>query len=190
MWRPVVVTVAPAAEPVLLADAKAHLAYEDDDKDTLIGDQIKAARAHVEARTGTRLYTQTVSFKTDDWRDLANLPICPIQSISSITYTDTAGDVLTVSGSVYETRLELLEPAVVLKHGQAWPSRQPGTLVTVTAVVGYGAAGAQPPEVLAAIKLVLADLFAFRESAGSGMAAIPSAATVDSLLANHSRFLI
>lgn len=190
MWRPVVVTLAPAAEPLALADAKAHLAYEDDDKDDLIGDQSAAARAMVEARTGTRLYTQTVSFKADDWRDLALLPICPVQTISSIAYTDTAGDVITLPTTVYEGRLDLLEPSIVLKHAQTWPTIRPGSLITVTAVVGYGAAGAQPPDVMHAVKIILSDLFAFRESAGESVAAIPSAATVDALLANHSRFLI
>lgn len=190
MWRPVVVTVAPAAEPLALADAKAHLIYEDDDKDDLIGDYVAAARAMVEARTGTRLYTQTVSLKTDDWPDLANLPVAPIQSISSIAYTDINGDVVTLSGTVYEARLDLLEPTVVLKYNQAFPSRQAGSLITVTAVVGYGAAGAQPPEVLHAVRLILGDFFAHRETVGDSAISLPVAATVDALLANHTKFLI
>lgn len=190
MWRPVVVTVAPAAEPLTTADAKAHLAYDDTDKDTLIGQYCASARAHVERRTGTRLYTQTVSFKTDDWCDLAHLPIAPIQSVSSIAYTDTAGDVITLPTTVYETRLDLLEPTIVLKYGQAWPSVQVGSLITVTAVVGYGAAGAQPPDVIHAIRLIVGDMFAQRETVGDGEVSVPMAATVDALLSNHSLHLI
>lgn len=191
MWRPVVVTVPPSAEPISTADAKAHLTYEDTDKDALIVSYVASARAHVEARTGTRLVTQTVSFKTDDWSDLENLPVAPIQSISSIAYTDTAGDVITLSSSVYEARLELLEPTIVLKYGQVWPSRQQGSLITVTAIVGYGAAGAQPPDVLHSIRLMLADMFAQRETLGDrAMISAPVAASVDALLANHTKFLI
>jgi uncharacterized phiE125 gp8 family phage protein len=191
MWRPVVVTVAPAAEPLTTADAKAQCRIDHTDDDALIANLSAAARAHVEARTGTRLYTQTVSFKTDDWADLALLPICPVQSISSISYTDTAGDVITLPTTVYETRLELLEPAIVLKYAQTWPIIRHGSLITVTAVVGYGAANAQPPEVIHAIRLLVGDWYDHRATVSDApKVAVPMAAAVDALLANHSRFLI
>lgn len=191
MWGPVVITVAPTAEPLTLTEAKAHLTYDDTDKVTLIVAHSASARAMVEARTGTRLFTQTVRFSTDAWADLANLPIAPVQSISSITYTDTAGASQTLATTVYEARLDLLEPRIVLKYGQVWPVSRPGSLVVVTAVVGYGGAGTQPPDVMHAVKLILGDMFAFRETAHEGSSsAIPIAATVDALLANHSRFLI
>lgn len=191
MWRPVVVTVAPAAEPLTTADAKAHIRVDHTDDDAMIGSIAAAARAHVEARTATRLYTQTVSFKTDDWADMANLPICPVQSISSISYVDIAGDVITLPTTVYETRLDLLEPSIVLKYSQAWPTIRMGSLITVTAVVGYGAAGAQPPEVIHAIKLLVGDMYAQRETFFNGPAtAVPMAAAVDALLCNHTKHLI
>lgn len=191
MWRPVVVTVAPAAEPLTTADAKAQVRVDHTDDDALIASLSAAARAHVESRTGTRLYTQTVSFKTDDWADLAHLPICPVQTISSISYTDTAGDVITLATTVYETRLDLLEPSVVLKYGQAWPTIQVGSLITVTAVVGYGVANTQPPEVIHAIRLLVADWYDNRATVDDApKVAVPMAAAVDALLANHSRFLI
>ena len=191
MWRPVVVTVAPAAEPLTTADAKAHLRVDHSDDDSLIVASVAAARAHVEARAGTRLYTQTVSFKTDSWDDFANLPICPVQSISSVSYVDIAGDVITLPTTVYETRLELMEPSIVLKYAQVWPTIREGSLITVTAVVGYGAAGAQPPEVIHAIKLLVGDMYAQRETFFNGPAnAVPMAAAVDALLCNHTKHLI
>jgi len=190
MWRPVVVTVAPAAEPLTTADAKAHLRVDHSDDDSLIAANVAAARAHVEARAGTRLYTQTVSFKTDSWDDFYNLPICPVQSISSISYVDIAGDVITLPTTVYETRLELMEPSIVLKYAQVWPTIREGSLITVTAVVGYGVANTQPPEVMHAIKLVVGDMYEHRETVGSGAVSLPVAATVDALLANHKKHLI
>lgn len=191
MWRPVVVTVAPAAEPLTTADAAAQVRVDHTDDDALIASLSAAARAHVEARTGTRLYTQTVSFKTDDWQDFVILPICPVQSISSISYTDTAGDVISLSTDIYETRLDLLEPSIVLKYAQTWPTIREGSLITVTAVVGYGAAGAQPPEVMQAIRLLVGDWYDHRATVSDApKVAVPMAAAVDALLANHSRFLI
>lgn len=192
MWRPVIVTTAAAAEPVTLEDAKAHLRVDGTSEDDLITTLITAARGHVESRTGTRLYTQTVTLRTDDWEDLRHLPVAPASSITSITYTDTDGASQTLATSVYEARLWALEPSVVLKYNQTWPTIRVGSEIVIVAVVGYGVAGAQPPEVIHALKLVLADVYAFRETAQVGTVAgqIPSSATVDALLTNHKLHLI
>lgn len=189
MWRSPVTTSAPAGEPLSLDDAKAHLRVDGTSEDDLIGDLIAAARAHVESRTGTRLVTQTVTIRTDDWADLDRLPIGPVQSITSVSYVDTDGQTQTLSTDIYEARLEGLEPSLVTKFMQTWPQSRFGSLVTVTAVVGYGAAGSQPAETIHAIRLILADLYAHRETIGEGVS-LPVAASVDALLANHSIHLI
>ena len=192
MWRPVITTTAAAAEPVTLEEAKAHLRVDGTSEDDLITTLITAARGHVESRTGTRLYTQTVTLRTDDWEDLRHLPVAPASSITSITYTDTDGASQTLATSVYEARLWALEPSLVLKYNQTWPTIRVGSEIVIVAVVGYGVAGAQPPEVIHALKLVLADVYAFRETAQVGTVAgqIPSSATVDALLTNHKLHLI
>lgn len=191
MWRPVVVTAAPASEPLTLEKAKAHLRVDHDDDNALIGDYIASARDHIEGVTGTRLVTQTVSMKTDSWSDLSNLPACPLQDVTTIAYKDTAGDVIPLSPAVYETRLDLLEPCVVLKLGQAWPPKQQGSLITVTAIAGYGVAGSQPSAVLAALRMVLTDLYEQRGTEGStAVVSSPIAATVENLLCNHRKHLI
>jgi len=190
MWFAPVITVAPAAEPLTLADAKVHLRVDHSDDDALITANITAARGHVEARTGTRLYTQTVSLKADDWSDLDSLPIAPVQSIASISYVDTSGAAQTLAASVYDTRLFGLEPSIALKFGQSWPAMQDRSLLTVVAVVGYGAAGAQPPETIHAMKLILGDLYAHRETVADGGLSLPLAASVDALLSNHKKHLI
>lgn len=187
MWFAPVVTVPPAAEPLLLADAKAHLRVDHSDDDALINANIATSRGHVESRTGTRLVTQTVSLKTDDWSDLASLPIAPVQSITSVAYVDTAGAPQTLSTDVYEARLFGLEPSISLKFGQSWPSMQDRTLLTVVAVVGYAAA---PPETIHAMKLILGDLYAHRETVAEAGMSLPLAASVDALLANHKKHLI
>ena len=189
MWRSPVTTSAAAGEPLSLEDAKAQLRVDGTTEDDLVGDLIAVARAHVESRTGTRLVTQTVTVRTDDWNDLERLPIGPVQSITSVSYVDTDGEAQTVSADVYEARLEGLEPSLATKYMQTWPQSRSGSLVTVTAVVGYGAAGSQPPETIHAIRLILSDLYAHRETVGEGVS-LPVAASVDALLANHSIHLI
>lgn len=193
MWRPVVVTDTPTEEPLTLDEAKAHLRVDasDDTENELIGAYLAAARGFVESWTSTRLVTQTVELRTDDWADLERLPVAPLSDISSIAYTTAEGDPATLDGAVYEARLEGLEPLVVLKSRQVWPSREAGSLIVVTAQAGYGDAGAQPPEVLAATRLVLGDLYSQRESvAGTPTASAAVAATVEALLHNHRLFLI
>jgi len=189
MWRPVVTTVAPAAEPLSTADAKAHLRVDHTDDDTLIADNVTAARSHIEAVTGTRLVTQTVTVKTSVWAELASLPIAPVQSVV-ITYQDATDTTQTLAGSVYEARLDGLEASVVLKSGQAWPSTYPGSLVTVTAVVGYGVADAVPAPIVHAIKMIVGDMYAQRETAGDGSSAVAVAATVDALIMNYRKGLV
>ena len=103
MWYPATVTVAATAEPVSLVEAKRHVHAEDfADEDPQLGMLIASARAHVEKYCNVRLATQTVTIKCDGFCDMARLPIAPVQSVTSITYIDTAGAPQTLSTDVYE----------------------------------------------------------------------------------------
>jgi uncharacterized phiE125 gp8 family phage protein len=179
MWYPHAVTVAAASEPVTLAEAKAQCLIEvpDADTDTTLNQKIKAARAYVEAYTGTVLVSRTVAVKCDCFADMAKLPLAPVASVSSISYVDSAGDTQTLATSVYELRSDGLQVAIVLKYGQSWPSIQSGSRVTLTAVVGYSAI---PDDVAAALLLLIASSFHERENMPVG-----ERSAVDSLLANH-----
>lgn len=191
MWRAPVVSSAAAVEPLLVDDMIVQMNAQGTLDEELIGAQIAGARAYVEDYTGTRLITQTLTLRTDDWADLDTLPVAPVQSITSITYVDVDGTTHTLSATVYEARLYGLEPSVVLKYNQTWPTIRVGSQITVTAVVGYGAAGSNvPPPIMQAMKLVAADAYRFRETAqvGSVAGVYPVAATVENLLANHRKF--
>lgn len=192
MWFPIVVATPPAAEPLSLVKAKAHLRVSVDTthEDDGISDSIAAARAHVERVTGTRLYTQTLTLRCDCWADLARFPTAPIQSVT-VSYVDGDGATQTLSASVYEARLYGLEPGLILAYGQSWPTIRVGSLITVAAVAGYGVEAAQPPDIMHALKLIVGDLFAFRETAVDGAAsALPSAANIEALLSAHRFHLI
>lgn len=191
MWLEPVVTVAPTTEPVDIEEVKAALKIEATDDAALVERYIRAARSHVESRTGTRLVTQTLALRADDWSDLESLPVAPVQSVSSISYVDTDGATQTLATTVYEARLYGLSPAVVLKYNQTWPTIRSGSLITVTVVAGYGSAESVPDEIAQAMLLMVGDLYAFRETAQVGSVAgkIPTSAAVDALLANRTRFL-
>jgi uncharacterized phiE125 gp8 family phage protein len=182
MWSPAVVTVAPTVEPVTLAQASAHVRSPDTDDD-MITRLITVARMHVENRAGIRLPTQTLAIKCETFDDLAKLPTAPIQSITSVVYVDTDGASQTLAGSVYEARLEGLEPQIVLKFNESWPSIQDRSRITVTAVAGYTTI---PAELAHAVLMILGALYMDRESTGEASA---SAVDISALIENHRVFL-
>ncbi|WP_245458436.1 MULTISPECIES: phage head-tail connector protein [unclassified Mesorhizobium] len=164
----------PTDEPVTVAEAKRHVrAVDFDDDDECLASLIAVARNHVEKYCGVYLASQTVEVKADDWCDFAHLPVGPVTSITSIAYVDADGDAQTLDDTVYEHRGD----AIVVKYGQTWPSIQPRSLITLTAVIGTEDV---PPAVKHAMLIRLADLYETRETADeSGWT------TFDSLLSNH-----
>lgn len=179
-WYPPVVTTAPAEEPVTLEDAKRWGRIEDAADDDRVTDALEAARAAVEAQTGTCLVEQTVEVKCDGICDLASIPLAPVQSVV-VKYIDWNGAEQTLADTVYELRSEGLQTGLKLKFGQSWPVLQGGSRVTVTAVCGY-ADGEVPPQVLQAIRIkTIAELDGRRDP--------EDVAAVEALLANHRRFV-
>lgn len=160
MWYPSAVTVPPASEPITLAEAKAHLRVDASADDTLITRLVTVSRSFVEDYCASRFATQTVVMKCDGFDDLARMPEAPIQSVTSVTYVDTAGATQTLSTDVYELRADGLEAAIVTKYGKTWPIIRPGSRVTVTAVVGTATT---PPPVKHAMLLHLAFSYERRE---------------------------
>lgn len=179
MWYPSAVTVA-ATELVTIAEARQQARSDiDTDLDAELTRLITVARNHVEAYCGIRIGAQTIVAKCDSFDDLARLPDAPAASITSITYVDPDGVTQTLSTDVYELRADDLEASVVLKFNQSWPSIQPGSRITVTAVVGYTTA---PPAVHQAMLVRIADFFSGHEAVTS-----KDFTTFDALLVNHRR---
>lgn len=95
----------PAAEPVTLAEAKAHIRVDNDDSNTLITALIVAARQFVESFSGRTLaqrsYTQTMEYFPDSGKDIV-LRRSPVKSVTSVKYFDSTGaDITMVVGTDY-----------------------------------------------------------------------------------------
>lgn len=178
MWYPATVTVAPVAEPVTMAEAKAHCAIEDSSRDTELAIYIAAARSHVESYCGIMLASRTVVVKCDSFDDFAAFPIVPLASVSGITYVDPQGATQTLSTSVYEVRSDGLTASIALKANQSWPALQNGSRVAVTASVG----GATPDAVKYAMLLWIG------QSVDSGEPIKAEETNFDWLLSNHRVF--
>jgi uncharacterized phiE125 gp8 family phage protein len=123
--RSVLVT-APVIEPLSLAQAKlrAGLDWADGDpRDQLALDFLAAARAKVEQDTGLALLTQTRDVYLDAiYGSTIVLPdqSRPLQSVTSIKSTDTAGIVQTLDPLNYV--VDLASGRIGLAIGGAWPS--------------------------------------------------------------------
>ncbi len=73
------------------------------------------------------------------------LLLLPLQSVTSITVTDSDGVTSEVDSATYQVRSGEA-PRIVLAPGKAWPAMRPYDAMTITAVVGYGDAGSNLPE--------------------------------------------
>lgn len=148
MWLSPVTIVEPVDEPVTLSEAKEYLRIDSSD-DSFNGEierYIAASRSEVEYLTSTRMITQTVTVLGSGFADLLALSIGPVQSVSSIKYVDTQGVEQTLAAENYELVGSGLQQSVQLTIGNSWPTvRYRPDTVRMTAVVGYGVAGADLP---------------------------------------------
>jgi len=186
-----VMTAAPAAEPISLAEAKAHLRIDADDEDQLLTSLIVAARSLVERALALALVTESWSLYLDSWprSGAIALPIAPVQAVAAVRIYDPDDTPTDVSSGTYAVDV-LSDPArLVLSSGaaQLMPARRlNGFEVAFTA--GYGdEAGDVPEPIRQALKLLVAHWFEHREPVVLGQLAQEVPATVGGLLLPYRR---
>lgn len=137
----------PVIEPVTLTQAKDHLRVAGNADDAVIASQLTAARQAVERDTRQSLTTQTWRLKLDGWPlDGIRLYMPPVQSVTSITYTDGAGSSQTWSSSEYDVFTDDRPALVLPKYNYDWPTtRGDYRNIVVTYVAGYGDSGEDVP---------------------------------------------
>ncbi len=188
-WSLYTVT-APTAEPVSRTEAKAHLRVDTSDDDTYIDTLITVARRRVEADSLHALMTQTLELRLAGFPlgNAVELPLPPLQSVTSVKYTDSDEVTTTVATTVYSTDVYSTPGRVVLKYGQSWPSfvASPSNPVTIRYVAGWTSAGAVPADLRQAVLLLIAQLYEQREpvlTGNAGAAAVVLPLAYDSLIA-------
>lgn len=159
----------PAAEPISLAEAKAHCRIDHDEEDGLLATLIAAARIHVEATTARALLTQSWRLAIDAWpacRQLA-LPVAPAAALLAVTTYDADGNAHEIDtgqfgldGAVSPAWLLLPEtvagmPALRQRHG-----------IHIDYSAGFGEeADAVPADLRQAILLLVGYWFENRDTA-------------------------
>lgn len=162
---PVVVT-APATEPISTAEAKLFLRVDTSDDDALIASLITAAREYVETLLWRSLITQTLRLDLRGWPTDGRfvLPRPPCLSVTSIYYTDTAGNSTEWTAASNWTAEVDREPAIIERaYNATFPTLRSADEiqnVKITYQAGYGPNATDVPDAIKqAIYLVLADFY-------------------------------
>lgn len=160
-------TVEPVAEPVTLAEAKAHLRIGHDDDDDLLTGLIRAGRQEVERSTGVALLAQSWRLVLDDLPDSGCILIGvhPLREVSSVTAFGSEGEGSIIAPSDYQVDA-LSRPARVHFEALAMPLRAMNGL-EIDFTAGFGEAGTDVPDLLKrAILLLVAHWYEFRSGYG------------------------
>lgn len=141
-------TVAPATEPVGLAEAKLHLRVDTSQDDDLIEALIATAREQAEYLTGQRLITQTWELELSAGESVSLWGLVPLQSVSS-----------TISANI--------------SVDANWPPTATANLAdTVTITCGFGDADDVPRSIRQWMLLRIGALYEQREAVVSGVASL------------------
>ena len=172
MYNATVITP-PTLEPCIVQELKDHLRVvgtSEDDYIELLG---KAARQHIEWRTGRTLMQTTYEIVMDRfpaWSNPIILPrAAPLLSVTWVKYTDSTGTVTTVDAADYVVDMDAMPGVIVPAYGETWPSftPRPTGAVRVRYVAGLSASASPlvyPDEMLQhAIKLLVGALYENRE---------------------------
>ena len=176
-----VMTAAPAAEPVSLADAKAHLRIDGTDEDALISSLIVAARTLVERTLGLALITQGWSYFLDAWpqRGCISLPVSPVQAVSAVTVHDEDGGSVVLDTDGYAVDVLSSPARVVLTEATPPAVTRAFNAFEVAFTAGYGGTDSDVPQPMRqALLLLVAHWFERREpiELGPGPQGVPAIA--------------
>jgi uncharacterized phiE125 gp8 family phage protein len=155
-----ILTNPPLAEPVTLAEAKAHLRLDGDAEDALLTKLIAAARRHVEAATGLALMAQGWSHFLDQGPDgpMVALPLAPVMSIDEVRIYGEDDEASLLDPAHYYGDLSARPARLVLRRDRLWP--RPGRVangIEIKVTAGFGEEAGDVPEDLrlAILRLVV-----------------------------------
>lgn len=164
---------APDSSVISLWRAKAQCSVTHSEFDDLLTGYALAADARCEDVTGRQLLTATWEAWSDGWPACRSmvLPRPNLQSVTSVSYLDTAGALQVLDSSDYVVEA-FAGPRggfgrISLAYGASWPSVLPqAKAVRIRYVAGYGDDGADvPASIQQGLLLTIATWFATREDA-------------------------
>ena len=156
-------------EPVTLEDIKSHLRLDIDDDDRWIRSRIKAARQWVEGQTRRCFKQATYDYAIDwGWPNFMgcpriDLPLNPVQSVTSIVYEDGSSPRATLAASQYTVAARSYGSFIVPAYNVTWPTvRDVPDAITVRFVAGDNSAIPEP--LLQAMSMLIAHWYENRQA--------------------------
>ncbi|CAN5417053.1 hypothetical protein BH11PSE4_BH11PSE4_25640 [soil metagenome] len=181
-----ILVVAPAAEPLSVAEAKAFLRVAHDDDDALIASLIAAARHQVEALTRCGLLSQTWRIVRDRWPAGGRIKplLGPLRNVTAARVFDAAG----VSSAI-DPQTFVVDIAAGVIAAPCWALPQPGRAVAgieLDVEIGFGAEAADVPAPLRqALRMLVAHWYDNRGLAAIGGTVAMLPAGVHALIAGY-----
>lgn len=150
-----------SADPVTLAEAKAHLRISFDDDDDEITAFIKTARRRIEDYCNRLFVSASYAVLFDGdlpaGDSVLSVPVSDVTSVTSVKYRDLDGTQQTWDSSDYSFDDERQE----LRPVDAWPD---GTELRVEVVAGASSASDVPSPIKTAILLYVGEMYENREA--------------------------
>lgn len=158
------VTTPPAAEPVALAAAKAHLRVTHTVEDDLIAALLVAARARVEAELGLQIVQAGLSEIFDaPTAGVLRLSRGPLVAVDTVSVADGAGGSTLLAPVAYAVDTQARPPTVAPAVAAAYGAR-------VDYRAGFGPASAAPAGLVQAILALTADTYEHRGDVPASLA--------------------
>ncbi len=164
---PLVLTAAPALEPVSVSEAKDYLRVDTAIEDPVVASLILAARLHIEGALDIAMVTQSWSLFLDCWPEegRVSIPLGPLKSVDSVKVYDADDAAQTVSPETYVVDLSSLRPRLVRQGGAIWP--RPGRSangIEIALTAGFGDTPAHVPQpIRQAVLMLVAHWYQERE---------------------------
>lgn len=147
-------TAGATARVVTCDEIKQHLRLTVNDFDTELERLEEAAVAVLEEDLQRQFITATWTLTLDRFPDVIEVERCPLTSVTSITYIDSAGDSQTLASSQYRVDTTSEPGRITRAFGTSWPTTRDITgAVTVTFTAGYGGRSAVPAAIRQAVLL-------------------------------------
>ena len=126
------------ADAITLAEARDACKVTHPLQDVEIANLIFAAREWSQWFSGRVFMAQTWDYFLHYFPSVIELPLAPVQSITSVKYFDYAGIEQTLSGAAYESDLRSVVQRIRPAAGYSWPGTADRyNAVTVRFVAGY-----------------------------------------------------
>lgn len=158
-------------EPVNLHEVKKHLKQTIDVDDDEIFRLMSAARAHAENFTKRAFVARTATYILKRFVHRIRLPYGKTQSVTSVAYYDTAGELQTLafadSPTPFQVELTDDEGGIIQPlRNQVWPLADTESIapVTITFEAGFGDPGDVPRPIRHAIALQVAEWYDARSN--------------------------